>query len=162
MVVLRRRRTIIRDPNNQDDNAGVFHVAAHQMTAERAAKPLPNIGVGAPGWYALNSWGRELEAAFGATAYLVGSAALGKQWRDVDVRVILRDEDFTQLFGDTEQMNFNPRWAAYSAAFSAWGKQVTGLPIDFQVQPMTHANEHYHGVRCPLGIMPHRPWEPAS
>lgn len=127
-----------------------------------ASKPHPNIGVGAPGWYALNAWGVQLDAAFGATAYLVGSAALGKQWRDVDVRVLLPEHEFSELFGDSEQMNFNPRWAAYCAAFSAWGTQLTGLPIDFQVQPQEWANEHFDGVRCPLGIMPHRPWEASS
>jgi hypothetical protein len=135
---------------------------ARDVTAKKPAKPTPNIGVGAPGWYALNAWGRQLDDAFGATAYLVGSAALGKQWRDVDVRVILDDDAFARLFGDAEQMNFNPRWAAYCAAFSAWGTAITGLPIDFQVQPMTHANAQYDGVRCPLGIMPHRPWESAA
>jgi len=32
-------------------------------------------------------------------------------------------------------------------AFSALGKQMTGLPIDFQIQPTTWANEKFKGSR---------------
>ncbi|MGW1527554.1 hypothetical protein [Streptomyces sp. NPDC002159] len=55
-------------------------------------------GVGMPATLHLNAFGRDIAEAFGQTPYLVGSAAVGKEWRDVDVRLMLPDEQFDQLF----------------------------------------------------------------
>ena len=39
-----------------------------------------------------------------------------------------------------------------NAAVSTWGAQVTGLPIDFQFQDMTEANNEFGGQpRNPIG-----------
>jgi hypothetical protein len=114
-------------------------------------KPHPIIGVGSPQVLYLDLFGDILNDAFGATAYLVGSAARGKVWRDVDVRVILDDNEYHRLYGQVSPVRKGPRWTAMAMAFSALGREMTGLPIDFQLQSMTHANGMYGGeVRVPL------------
>lgn len=111
------------------------------------------LGVGGPGYIALNHFGALILAAYGHEPYLVGSATRGKTWRDVDVRLILPDDEFDALFGSVRPFGLNPRWSLITAGISALGQQWTGLPIDFQIQPMTHANERYPSeFRQPLGI----------
>lgn len=103
-------------------------------------------GVGQPQTFHLNLFGEIVLRAFGTCAFLVGSATKSKDWRDVDVRLILSDEDWVrEEFGDPK--NPGERWAAYCMAFSALGKQMTGLPIDFQIQQQTDANERDRGQR---------------
>lgn len=112
------------------------------------------IGVGMPAVLHLNAFGRELHEAFGEYAYLVGSAAVGKQWRDVDIRLMLPNEQFDALFPDhTQPGRCDGRWSLLCAAISELGKIRTGLPIDFQIQRTTEANELYGGeVRQALGL----------
>ena len=94
----------------------------------------------------LHDWGAALQRAFpGHTAYLVGSALIRADYRDVDVRVIFEDEAYTDL-----SMMVNP--ADLNLAVSLWGQQVTGLPVDFQVQSDTDADQ-YNGRRHPLGLV---------
>lgn len=38
-------------------------------------------------------------------------------------------------------------------AFSALGKAMTGLPIDFQIQQASWVNAHYTGERSALGLV---------
>jgi hypothetical protein len=110
------------------------------------------LGVGGPGYVALHHFGAFIREAYDEVPYLVGSATRGKQWRDVDVRLILPDERFDALFGSQRPFGLNAHFALLSAAISALGEKYTGLPIDFQFQPMTHANKNYDGFRQPLGI----------
>jgi len=77
--------------------------------------------------------------------YLVGSAGERADHRDVDVRLILSDERFDALFGHAPVL-----WELFSYAVSRQLAADTGLPIDFQVQRQTQANEH-DGLRNPLG-----------
>ena len=116
------------------------------------SEPRPVIGVGGPGYAALNLFGQFIREAYGHMPYLVGSAIRGKVWRDVDVRLILPDEEFNALFGPQRPFGLNPLFSLLSASISALGERYTGLPVDFQFQPQTHANEHYSGFRQPLGI----------
>lgn len=107
-----------------------------------------NIGVGMPAGLYLHVW-----SAFGQCPHLVGSALYGKQWRDVDVRLILPDEDYEAIgLGDPKRAHQSPMWVSLCLAYSALGKAMTGLPIDFQIQQMTLANEQYSGARSSLGI----------
>lgn len=110
------------------------------------------IGVGMPHWLYLNQFGRIVCDAFGEFPYLVGSAAVGKTWRDVDVRVVLWDKDYERIVGELmtpEQMNH--RWQALCLAFSELGKRMTGLPIDFQIQQRSAANTEFpNQIRCAL------------
>lgn len=115
--------------------------------------------IGMPGWLLLQVWADLVHDAFGETPYLVGSATRRKTWRDVDVRVILPDGAYQQAFplppGITHPhpIALGTRWAAVCMAFSALGRQITDLPIDFQVQSQTQANaEPGAAARIPLGL----------
>lgn len=125
------------------------------MTAvAKKPKPNPVIGVGQPGLIRLNLFGRIVDEVFGTMPYLVGSAARGKQWRDVDVRLILTDEEYRQWCGEPARPEWvNPRWSGLCLAFATLGREMTGLPVDFQIQTMAMANELFGGeVRVPLGL----------
>lgn len=87
---------------------------------------------------------------FGHVAFHVGSSLDRKDWRDVDVRLILPDDEFEQMFGRNQNAETNKKLAAVTLAFSALGKQMTGLPVDFQIQSQGHANERYPGRRSAL------------
>ncbi|SHN20580.1 hypothetical protein [Cryptosporangium aurantiacum] len=87
---------------------------------------------------------------FGHIPYQVGSSITSKDWRDVDVRLILPDDEFAAMFGEIQSAEVNVKLAAVSLAFAALGQAMTGLPIDFQIQPQTHANEKHPGRRNAL------------
>jgi len=115
-------------------------------------KKVKAIGVGMPAWIYLNDFGRIIHEAFGEYPYLVGSASRTREWRDVDVRLILDDEAWERWgFGDAAISN--AKWAAFTRAFSELGQKMTGLPIDFQIQQQTYANDHFKGPRSALGLI---------
>ena len=101
------------------------------------------MSVGFPASIKLYSiFGKFLADAFGVTcAYHVGSSLFNKGTRDVDVVVLLEDDDFEKMFGSKEPEG--PKWEAYCLAFSALGRDVTGLNIDFKVQPREWANAKF-------------------
>lgn len=117
------------------------------------------MGVGMPETLHLETFGRVVADFFDETPYLVGSAMRGREWRDVDVRVLVEDAKFIALFGALPRHprgtgdRSNPRWASLCAAYAELGRRMTGLPIDFQVQLQRAANERYDGLRGPLGIL---------
>lgn len=81
------------------------------------------------------------------TPYLVGTAARGGAFRDVDVRLMLAEDDYAAACPTIE------RWELLSLAISTWLSERTGLPIDFQIQRTNVANERYpDGPRNPLGM----------
>lgn len=87
-----------------------------------------------------------LAVAFGGV-YLVGTAQDGEGSRDVDVRVILPDEEFDKHFAGNR-----PLWGVMCLAIGLQLRAETGLPVDFQIQRMTEANERHAGKqRNPLG-----------
>ena len=99
----------------------------------------------------LCKFGEIIQDYFGHVPYQVGSSLDRKDWRDVDVRLILPDNEFTQRFGDIHRSSeTDPRLAAITLAFAALGKHMTGLPIDFQIQSESHANKLYPGPRSAL------------
>lgn len=102
------------------------------------------MSTGMPQGIWLAKFGRIVEDYFGHVAFHVGSSLKTKDWRDVDVRLILPDAEFDRMFGQP-QNSANVKLAAITLAFAALGKEMTGLPIDFQIQPQTWANEHYGG-----------------
>ncbi len=85
--------------------------------------------------------------AFGHHPYLVGSARQRPDFRDVDVRSILPDDEFDAIF--TEREFF---WSLVCLAISVYLSGVTGLPVDFQIQRQTEANEKFPGERSALGM----------
>ena len=76
-----------------------------------------------------------LRRAFDATPYLVGTANTGGAYRDVDVRLMLDDDDYAAVCPNQQ------RWELMCLAISTWLAERTGLPIDFQIQCTTEANE---------------------
>ncbi len=108
------------------------------------------MSVGMPQGIWLTKFGTIVADYFGHIPYHVGSSVTSKQWRDVDVRLILPDDEFKDLFGDNQSAETNPKLGAVTLAFATLGQQMTGLPIDFQIQPQTWANEHYPGGRGAL------------
>lgn len=103
------------------------------------------MSVGMPATIWLHHFGALVRAAFGEFAYHVGSSLRQKDgWRDVDVRVMLADDVYAAMgLGDPKEPHRNARWVAMCLAFSALGKQMTGLPIDFQIQTLKLANEQF-------------------
>ena len=73
--------------------------------------------------------------------YLVGTVIDSSDWRDVDVRMIMDDDEFDITFANSLL------WEAFCLTTTAWLRIQTGLPIDFQVQRMTEANEKHPGKR---------------
>lgn len=120
------------------------------MTGQPA--PGPMVGVGMPAALHIDAFGREINDAFGHLPYLVGTAAMGKQWRDVDVRLILPDDEFDAFFPPVARDEPDGRWGLLCAAISELARQRTGLPVDFQIQRQSYANDRFPGVRHALGL----------
>lgn len=97
---------------------------------------------------------RPVWEAFGTgragSTYLVGTAETGGKYRDVDVRTILPDHEFDALFRVVER-NGQALWSLMCAAIGQMLAAQTGLPIDYQIQRMSEANEKYQGERNPIG-----------
>ena len=105
------------------------------------------VGTGMPQTTLLEAFGQWVRDAFGHTAYHVGSSMHGKQWRDVDVRLILPDDEFGAPFPGYRFGNqTDAKWGLICAALSTLGAQQTGLPIDLQIQSMTEANTRFGGL----------------
>lgn len=92
--------------------------------------------------------------------YLVGSSLVHKDYRDVDVRLILPDEEYDRMFGAGDWAN--PLWSLMCTSLSLWLGQQTDLPVDFQIQRRTQANELHDGQRNALGIFLDYPGERPS
>lgn len=131
--------------------ASIVEVAA----PAEAPKRRKACYVGAPAIFLLERECQHINAAFGGFGcYLVGSSIERPDWRDVDVRFILEDDAFSRLFPDAlpNHWEFDPRWLLLTSCISAHLARATGLPIDFQFQPQTHANERHNKPRHPLGF----------
>lgn len=72
-----------------------------------------------------------VDRALSETPYLVGSALKTRDFRDVDVRVIMDDDKFNALFGPHCGSDFQ---ILVNIGISAYLSDATGLPVDFQVQ----------------------------
>lgn len=137
------------------------------MTTDR--KQRANY-VPAPHFFALNHACVVVNRAFdGFGCYLVGSSLERRDYRDVDVRFIMSDEAFDRLFrvepknADTGAAGWmNPLWSLMCTSISLWMRNVTGLPVDFQIQRQTQANERHQGTRSALGIFLDYPGERPS
>jgi hypothetical protein len=97
--------------------------------------------------YDLNIACRPL-ALFGYGTFHVGSSLERADYHDVDLRCILPNKEFDAMFKD----DTDPRLAFLNTAISEWVQSRTGLPIDFQFQRMTDANEKFKGCRNAVGI----------
>ena len=98
--------------------------------------------------YNLDQACQVITKAFGNCPYLVGTAGLGRAtaYRDVDVRLMLDDDKFAAVCPNVAV------WELLCVAISTYLKERTGLPVDFQIQQTTEANEKFAGPRNPLGL----------
>ncbi len=107
-------------------------------------------------WYNLNVACETVYRAFGDMPCVVGSALERADYRDVDVRLILSDEEFRERFPfqppDPTGKNNDHEWAFICNAISEWLRARTGLPIDFQIQQRTAANAMFPGKRNACGM----------
>jgi hypothetical protein len=112
--------------------------------------------VGAPGFFLLNQAIMPVNAAFDTICWLVGTAIEYRNWRDIDVRAVLPDEQYQRLFlGIGTAARVHPLWSLLCSSTSLWLAQATGLPVDFQVQTESRADERYAGrPRIALGVFP--------
>ena len=106
--------------------------------------------------FQLRVFGAYVKQAFGHTPYHVGSSLTEKaKYRDVDVRLILPDDEYAIYFGPWDERPEpgmgGPRLHMWNFAWTTFGRKVTGLPIDFQIQPQTLANQET-GMRSALLI----------
>lgn len=138
--------------------ASCFHFGASKMS-ETVNKKVTYIG--APACFALEQACKQIMEAFDdpeahVGIYVVGSCLERPDWRDVDVRMMLDDEYFKKLFPSAHITNasweFDPRWTLLVVTISEWLKKQTGLPVDFQFQPMTFANAKHKGPRHAIGL----------
>lgn len=115
----------------------------------------------APAAFNLNMACVAIDKAFGGHfgCYLVGSALRKRDYRDVDVRLIMSDAEFERLFpGAVNHPQLNPLWSLLCSSISLFLQTHTGLPVDFQIQQQTAANAEFGGGpkqghgRHPLGI----------
>ena len=108
--------------------------------------------VPAPHYYALNQACTLINRAFNMKGhcYLVGSALDKRDYRDVDVRFIMDDDEYARLF-KAGGGQLDPLWTLICLTTSKWLSEHSDLPIDFQIQQQSHANHSYEGERHPLG-----------
>lgn len=118
--------------------------------------------IGVPDLYRLNSACRTVAASLQSVDCYglvpVGSSLIKKDYRDVDVRAVLSDEQFATMFPSEAWLRMA------NAALSDWLATATGLPIDFQFQSISDGSgseEHKHKGRHPLGLPIPFPYDPA-
>jgi hypothetical protein len=99
--------------------------------------------------YDLNVACKPLAVLFGYGVFHVGSSLERPDYRDVDLRCILADDEYDKMFsGD----NGDKQAKFLNVAISEWIQGRTKLPIDFQFQRCTQANEEFTGRRNAIGI----------
>lgn len=95
----------------------------------------------------VEEWCRGIRILFGHPPYMVGSALTRPDYRDIDLRLILPDSTFDRSWRNPVKVRLMNR------ALSTWGQRETGLPIDFQIQRQSAANEKYpNEARNPMGV----------
>lgn len=98
--------------------------------------------------YDLNIACRPL-AAVGYGTFHVGSSLEKPDYRDVDLRCMLPDEEYDRVFVGEPGKLLLP---LLNVAISEWLQARCGLPIDFQFQRASDANKEFSGRRNSVGI----------
>lgn len=124
--------------------------------ARKRRKKASYLGV--PLAYKVELACQHLFRAFGEVCYHVGSSLERPDWRDVDLVMIFRDDDFRAMFPDCGPLEharweFDAKWLLMSVMVSDWLTHQCGAPIDFKFQPMTWANERHKGPRHAKGLV---------
>ncbi len=144
---------------NSDEPISPHQVSAQEWTDFQKYKASKSrtkgIYIGAPACFKLEQAIRHVAQAFGAYKdeynsgiYLVGSCLEQADWRDVDIRFMMDDRQFKELFPRAQgHWEHDERWLLLTVCISDWLSKQTGLPIDFQFQPASHGNEKHGGKR---------------
>ncbi len=111
-------------------------------------------------YYRLNLACAGIEGAFDLGIYLVGSCLERQDYRDVDVRAIVTAEWWRRVFGDFDaeygaRGTADALWSLMCCGGSAHLSQMSGLPVDFQIQEQSTANAKFPSKqfrRSALGI----------
>ena len=120
---------------------------AHDAATEPAGKDRSRASyLGPHEMFLLDQACKPIVEAFGSPPYLVGSVMERPDYRDVDLRLILLDDEYARV-ADAVPLPFVNRMVTF------YLRGATGLPIDFNVQQMTAANEKHGGkIRNPMGL----------
>lgn len=110
--------------SNQEKHRASWLTISQQFNLNVACKPLATIGYG---------------------TFHVGSSLTKPDYHDVDLRCILEDSEYARMFESDE--NGEALRLFLNTAISEWVAARTGLPIDFQFQQATSANQKFHGPR---------------
>ena len=105
---------------------------------------------------------RPIEDAFGGkTVYLVGSVLERQDWRDVDLRMILNDAEFKDIFvppcGTTDHISaplYDQFRMLFQTSLTFMLRHQTGLPVDFQFQSHSESVQ-FDGKRNPVTNRPY-------
>jgi len=113
--------------------------------------------VGPPAIFKLQAACQHINDALGSFGcYVVGSCLERPDFRDVDVRFIMEDGEFENLFPaafiNDALWEHDPRWLLFNISITEYLRVQTGLPVDFQIQPQTFANEKHPGKRYAIGL----------
>lgn len=103
--------------------------------------------VGAPACFELELALYDIRRAFGS-CYQVGSSLHRADFRDVDIRCIMPDEEFDKLFPGLctptpAGWEHDSRWLVMTTTISQWLSTRIGKTVDFQFQRASWANEHH-------------------
>lgn len=125
---------------------GESYDASDEVRGEKDALPLGRAtALSPPELMRLDLWAQAFVWAFKHQPYLVGSVLTRRDYRDVDVRLPVDDDDV--MFEDPDRLRL------VHVAMSVWAQQVSGLPVDFQFQPWSEwtAEVEQGKPRNPLG-----------
>lgn len=133
---------------------------AAEIEREEQVRPMKRVNwLPAPHFFNLNQACRVINDSFeeGYGCYLVGSCTRTRDYRDVDVRMILSDREFEKLFPNSiGRPDLNPLWSLMCSSISLFLQTHSGLPVDFQIQAQITANAEFPRAnghdRQPLGI----------
>lgn len=110
--------------------------------------------VGMPKALYLDMFGRYVRDMFDSDVFLVGSALKTKDWKDIDVVVVISDSLWNNLgFGDPSNRFKNKKWISYCLSISSFGKSLLGCEVDFQIHSKTHSETiHTNDPKCEIGL----------
>ncbi len=117
--------------------------------------PRPDkIYIGQPAHLHLDAACTLLHHAYGP-CYLVGRCLTHRDYRHVDIRIILPDAEFAAEFGaGYEQARRTPRWICLCAGLGAYVAQATGLLVDLQIQSQAWSDRWFAAERrVPVGAL---------
>ena len=93
-----------------------------------------NIYIRMPEMRKLEHFCRLISSSMKSPVFVVGSCLARSDYNDVDIRAVMGDGRFEELFGDYRNKEADMLWSLLCTSVSIYASQQTGLPIDFQVQ----------------------------